>query len=329
MNPVRAGQLKFGQVKGLVVISPKIGPQAHCIILSNMEGGYPNSCENIRAEIVLKFLHTGEKHWIAGLFCRTDGERIASEPAQRILLRMLETCELLLLCQDPIDREFRTMSRWPFHPESESRLEFGDWRLEIAAFCDSEPAVRVAYDVRLKPDLSSIWTPFQYGPPKAPANKQSVGGPCVNAVASPGERDAQNVGDLSVIRQRLLISRLAVPGGITWKDVAIRFLSERQFQASAKGITLPPTNFEEAGFADRRSKRARKPTEAWTVLIALAREGGSLKRPSFGARNRPAFEKRIEEIRERLKTLFGLDSDPFHPLDHEEYRLIPKISFYE
>ena len=256
MNPVKPGQLKFGRVGGSVSISPEIGHQAHRIVLSNMEGGYPNSCENIRAEIVLTFLHTGEKYRVAGLFCCTDGGRIASEPAQSISLRMLETCELLLLCQDSINCEFRTMRRWPFHPESESRLEFGDWRLEIAAFCDSEPAVRVAYDVRLKPDLSSAWTPFQHVPPKAPANNQSVGGPCVNALASPGEHEVQSLRNLSVIRQRLLIPRLPVPAGITWNDVTIRFLSELRFQASAKGCILPPTNFEEAGFADRRGKHA-------------------------------------------------------------------------
>ena len=75
---------------------------------------------------------------------------------------MLESSELLLLCRDSINSEFRTLSRWPFRPESEMRLEFGDWRLEVVASCDSTlDAAGISYDVRLKPDLSSAWSPFQ------------------------------------------------------------------------------------------------------------------------------------------------------------------------
>ncbi len=42
-------------------------------------------------------------------------------------------------------------------------------------------------------------------------------------------------------------------------------------------------------------------------------------------RTRTAREKRIEEIRERFKLLFGLSDDPFHPIASGEYRLIAKI----
>jgi hypothetical protein len=159
---MKPSRLKVSQLGGSISVPPGPGTQAHRITVSNTEGGYPNTCEDVRAEIVLKFLHTTETHRIGGLFSRSDGQKITSEPAQTISLKMLESCELLLLCQDSINKVFRTLTRWPFDPESENRLEFGDWRLEIVVTCDSEPDVaHAAYDVRLKPDLSSAWSPLQ------------------------------------------------------------------------------------------------------------------------------------------------------------------------
>jgi hypothetical protein len=161
MKIIQQGRLGFGQLGGSVNISPGIGYQAHRIMLTNTEGGYPNTCENVKAEITLTFLHAGKTYKLSGLLARTDGQKITCEPAQMISLQMLESSDLLLLCRDSINRAFRTITRWPFQPESETRLEFGDWRVEIAVSCDSQDVAEVAYNVRLKPDLSSAWSPLQ------------------------------------------------------------------------------------------------------------------------------------------------------------------------
>jgi TIR domain len=169
MKIVQRGRLKLGQIGGSIGIPPGMGYQAHRITVSNTEGGYPNTCDNVRAEVVLTFVHTGEEKRMAGLFAQTDGQKITSEPRDSIVLKMLESSQLLLLCRDSINSEFHTLTGWPFDPASERRLEFGDWRLEITVSSDSRKDVDcAAYEVRLKPDLSSAWSPLkEVGPDDA------------------------------------------------------------------------------------------------------------------------------------------------------------------
>jgi len=127
--------------------------------------------------------------------------------------------------------------------------------------------------------------------------------------------------------QRVQVRPLPMPNGAAWRDIKIRLLSEHQFQVFVRGNQLPPTSFEEAGFADRRGRQAKKPIAAWTTLLDLARNEGTLTRPSMSPPGpRSAFEKRIEEIRHRFKMLFGFPDDPFLPFAGNEYRLIPRIS---
>ena len=128
--------------------------------------------------------------------------------------------------------------------------------------------------------------------------------------------------------QQVQVRPLPMPNDAAWRDIRIRLLSDHQFQVFVRESQLPPTSFEEAGFADRRGRQAKKPIAAWTTLLELARNEGRLTRPSMSDSPgmRSAFEKRIEEIRHRFKMLFGFPDDPFHPFADDEYRLIPKIS---
>jgi hypothetical protein len=120
-------------------------------------------------------------------------------------------------------------------------------------------------------------------------------------------------------------------GDAKWSDLHIKLLSEQQLQVFVKGQARAPITFQEAGFADGRSREVAKPNSAWSVLLDFARSGGALNRPpmAHSDRARATFEKRVEEIRERFKELFRLPSDPFHPLDGDCYRLIPKLSSCE
>lgn len=125
-------------------------------------------------------------------------------------------------------------------------------------------------------------------------------------------------------RERIPVVRL--PSGVTWKELEIRFTSEFQFQVFARGKAGGVVTFADAGFGDRRSRQAQKPTRAWTVLLALANNGGMLWKHHPTIPSPADFEKRIGEIRKRLKTLCGLEEDPFQLCDRGEYQLIPRVT---
>ena len=88
----------------------------------------------------------------------------------------------------------------------------------------------------------------------------------------------------------------------------MRFLSRETVE-----IATPDSrrhyNFSELGFEDRRKSGASN--TAWVFLrqLALAKDN-EIKRPV----SEPArVEKAVQDLRKRLKDLFGLDDDPFHP----------------
>jgi hypothetical protein len=91
-----------------------------------------------------------------------------------------------------------------------------------------------------------------------------------------------------------------------WGDVEIWFLSDFTFQARVKGTLQAPQNYADVGFGDGRHGR---PTAAWETLRALAESGGVMASTRTAA-EWPKLEKRIQEIRKRLRTCFSLDGDP-------------------
>lgn len=102
--------------------------------------------------------------------------------------------------------------------------------------------------------------------------------------------------------------RIEIPPGTKWENMHMRFLSRETVE-----IATPDSrrhyNFSELGFEDRRKSGA--PNTAWVFLRELAlAKGNEFKRPL----SEPAkVEKAVQALRKRLKDLFGLDDDPFHP----------------
>lgn len=95
------------------------------------------------------------------------------------------------------------------------------------------------------------------------------------------------------------------PGLASWADVRITFVSEERVRIESSGG--PATrNYAEMGFEDLRNGR---PNRAWQTLMTIAKLNGTLP-DRKNHRDWPKFEKRIQEIRQRLRRQFRLDEDP-------------------
>ena len=99
------------------------------------------------------------------------------------------------------------------------------------------------------------------------------------------------------------------PAGASWKDVSITFTSEHRVHIAVFNTT-GTRNYAEMGFEDRRGGGG-KPDSAWVCLNLLAKSGGRIERPvDFNRQEWPKIEKKVQVIRERLQTLFGISGDP-------------------
>jgi len=101
---------------------------------------------------------------------------------------------------------------------------------------------------------------------------------------------------------------------LAWRDVTIRFISDHKVQATVRGEIQAPLNYTEMGFEDRRDGR---PRAAWDTFRSLAESEGIIA--SAHATEWSKVEKRIQEIRERLRQHFGIATDPI-PYDDGAYR---------
>lgn len=114
----------------------------------------------------------------------------------------------------------------------------------------------------------------------------------------------------------------AAPGQETkWENVEIRFLSDERIQITTCGHT-ETRNYAEFGFEDGRSE---KPNLAWRTLKSLAEQRGTM-RPSVNGAARAALEKRIQEIRQRLRDKFRVADDPLPFTERIGYQARFKIS---
>lgn len=108
--------------------------------------------------------------------------------------------------------------------------------------------------------------------------------------------------------------------GMDWKDIAISFLSDERVEICAGANNRQTYNYGELGFEDRRSE---KPNEAWETLRNMAATNGMLPRPEPG-KDKVIVQKRIQEIRKRLRQHFGIASDPI-PFNGSNYLASFKI----
>jgi hypothetical protein len=95
------------------------------------------------------------------------------------------------------------------------------------------------------------------------------------------------------------------PPANKWEDIEISFLSDERVQIRI-GAHTETRNHAEMGFA---SKQNGQPVLAWGALRTMAEGGGVMMIASDG-RKWAQVEKRMQEIRNVLRTQFGLTDDP-------------------
>lgn len=110
-----------------------------------------------------------------------------------------------------------------------------------------------------------------------------------------------------------------------WREVELVVIDDFTIQVRRSGRPEQPVGFQAMGFSDRRVRRPRSPvapTKAWKVLLKFADSEGRIQArrelPRHAseevrraeAKRRPALEKRIQEIRARLRALSQIEGDP-------------------
>ena len=112
---------------------------------------------------------------------------------------------------------------------------------------------------------------------------------------------------------------------LIWQEIEIAFLSDErvEIRSDRKRETY---NYAELGFRDRRSGKGEepKPNRAWVTLREMAMHDGTLPRPSPG-KERTMIQKRVEEIRKRLRHRFEIKADPI-PFNGTVYKTSFKIA---
>jgi hypothetical protein len=106
-----------------------------------------------------------------------------------------------------------------------------------------------------------------------------------------------------------------------WPEIQIAFLSDERVEICHGDSSRKTYNYGELGFEDRRNG---KPNRAWVMLREIAGQNGAMPRPPQG-KNRAMIQKRIEEIREKLRNHFKIRTDPI-PFNGNMYRASFKIS---
>ena len=103
---------------------------------------------------------------------------------------------------------------------------------------------------------------------------------------------------------------LDIPEYATWDSVIIRFVSADTVEIRAGGRPLGVKHFKELGFDDKKTGRS---DALWSSLRYLATVHGELSSDDLVAKGGACFKKNILRLRTRLKSGFGIASDPFLP----------------
>lgn len=98
---------------------------------------------------------------------------------------------------------------------------------------------------------------------------------------------------------------------LRWEEVTIVFVSDDSVRVSARDVRETYL-FSEMGFKDRR--KGDRPDSRWAFLRELAAHEGRIdwQTKSLSSEQRNRAEKAISTVRKRLKTLMGIEEDPFH-----------------
>lgn len=131
---------------------------------------------------------------------------------------------------------------------------------------------------------------------------QTPAGAAVNPTAQvpPEARDTASTSHTQDKSKAIL--PFPTPPGTQWHEVTISFIDSENVMISAKGKSEQRHYFD-IGF---RKGRASKPVASWTVLNVLI-EKGCVK---YTETCKAKVEKSIQDLRKRLKAIFGIQDDP-------------------
>jgi len=106
--------------------------------------------------------------------------------------------------------------------------------------------------------------------------------------------------------------------GLTWEEVSMILDSNDSIRITARNISRR-INFAEIGFKDCRS--GNTPDQLWEILQLFAQCLGNMNWQRTSAYNvQSNFKVKMSGLRKRLKTLMGIDDDPFYPYKrHKAY----------
>jgi hypothetical protein len=112
---------------------------------------------------------------------------------------------------------------------------------------------------------------------------------------------------------RRLVARFPSPEGLSWDEVRVTFSTgdSEIVRLSARDVSRR-YGFAELGFSDRRTQ---KPDKVWIFFRALAEEQGEICRKDAAATDQA--KAYVAKLRRRLRGIFGIDGDPFHPYRQE------------
>jgi hypothetical protein len=125
----------------------------------------------------------------------------------------------------------------------------------------------------------------------------------LDVLRKPSQRNQQTSGTSEC-------NTIVLPDDATWPDISIRFTSDHAFQVHVRAQPGPFRNYTEAGFEDAKTGN---PVSSWKTLREIATQGGQIERPHSSPKSVSRLEKQIQDLRRRLRALFGLQDDPFFP----------------
>jgi hypothetical protein len=110
---------------------------------------------------------------------------------------------------------------------------------------------------------------------------------------------------------RVPTHRFLTPSVSRWPDVTIRFITQHQVHVQV-GSVSEVFHFTQMGMADGRRKPV-EPNKQWCLLVDFAEGNGTVRWGSTHENRRR--QKQKEELSKVLRCFFGIDDDPFEPLE--------------
>jgi hypothetical protein len=128
-------------------------------------------------------------------------------------------------------------------------------------------------------------------------------------VSEPTHEDAENVMPVaSEVPKKSRVSPVHLKKQPQhWEEIEVHVLSPDRVQIRVGDATEPPRNYQEMGFGDQKSGKAKR---AWTVLLSLSQVGNFFSLEKISPMERPQIERRIQEIRKIFRELFAIEGDP-------------------